>query len=81
MFSIDTGEVLDCHVLSKSCQKCALKRSNCYDDDQFEQWRIEHEALNNCDINFEGSSPVMEAEGAKIVWDDRYQHTTYDTGG
>ena len=24
---VDTGEVLDYHVLSKACQKCTLKRS------------------------------------------------------
>ena len=25
-------------------------------------------ATNECDINFTGSSPAMEAEGAKTVW-------------
>ena len=67
VITIDTGEVSDYHVLSKPCQKCALKKSKC-EDDEFEQWIIEHEVLNNCDINFDGSSPAMEAEGAKIVW-------------
>ena len=69
VISTDTGEVLDCHVLSKSCQKCALKRSKCHDGDQFEQWRIKHEALNDCDINFKSSSQAMEAKGAKSVWE------------
>ena len=85
VISVDIGEVLDYHVLSKSCQKCALKRSKCDDDDEFEQWRIEHEALNNCDINFDGSSPAMEAEGAKNVWNrslsahnQRYRWMTCD---
>ena len=27
VISLDTGEVLDYHVLSKTCQKCALKKS------------------------------------------------------
>ena len=67
VISINTGEVIDCHVLSNSCQKCVLERSKCHDGDQFVQWRIEHEALNDCDINFKGSSQAMEAKGAKIV--------------
>ena len=61
--SVDTGEVLDYHVLSKSCQKCALKKGKCTDE-EFEEWLLEHE----CDINFTGSSPAMEAEGAVVLW-------------
>ncbi len=55
VISIDSGEILDYHVLSKSCRKCALKRSTCDDDNQFEEWKIEHEVLNEGDSNFEGS--------------------------
>jgi hypothetical protein len=69
VISVDTGEVLDYHVLSKACQKCSLKRSQCKDDNMFEQWKMEHEAKNECDINFEGSSPAMEAEGAVVIWE------------
>ena len=29
LLSVDTGEVLDYHVLSKSCQRCALKKNSC----------------------------------------------------
>ena len=43
VISVDTGEVLDYHVLSKACQKCAHKKSqNEGDDDTFEEWRREH---------------------------------------
>ena len=66
---VDIGEVLDYHVLSKACQKCSLKRSQCKDDDIFEQWKMEHEANNECDINFERSLPAMEAEGAVVPWE------------
>lgn len=67
--SVDTGEVLDYHVLSKACQKCALKKSQCEDNNErFEEWRREHLASGECDINFKGSSPAMEAEGAEILW-------------
>ena len=68
VISLDTGEVLDYHVLSKTCQKCALKKSKCENDNEFE-WKMEHEASNECDINFHGSSPAMEADGAKVLWE------------
>lgn len=38
--SIDTGEVLDYHVMSKSCRKCSLQATQCQGhDEQFEEWR------------------------------------------
>ena len=67
--SVDTGEVLDYHVLSKACQKCASKEAQCNgDEEQFDEWRREHVASGQCDINFTGSSPAMESEGAAIIW-------------
>ncbi|XP_058961471.1 uncharacterized protein [Pocillopora verrucosa] len=67
--SVDSGEVLDYTVLSKACQKCSLKQSKCEgDDERFQEWRREHLASGECDINFNGSSPAMEAEGASILW-------------
>ena len=57
VISVDTGEFLDYLVLSKSCQSCTLKKGKCTDE-EFKGWLLEHE----CDINFTGSSPVMEAE-------------------
>lgn len=66
--SIDTGEVLDYHVVSKTCQRCALKKGQCENDEEFEDWEIEHVFSGECEINFNGSSPAMEVEGAKIVW-------------
>jgi len=68
VLSVDTGEVLDYHVLSKSCQKCSLKKGHCNSDDEFEEWQMEHIASGDCDINFHGSSPTMETEGAKVLW-------------
>jgi len=36
--SVDTGEVLDYHVLSKACQKCSLKKTQCgQDNNSFEE--------------------------------------------
>ena len=34
-------EVLDYHVLSKTCPKCALKKSQCEEAEMFEEWRIQ----------------------------------------
>jgi len=69
VISVDTGEVLDYHVMSKSCHKCSVKKSQCEgDDEKFEDWRREHLAAGECDINFDGSSPAMEAEGASVLW-------------
>ena len=69
VISVETGEVLDYHVLSKTCQKCTLKKSQCDQDNQtFEEWRMQHVNDGECDINFTGSSPAMEAEGAVIMW-------------
>ena len=37
--SVDGGEVLDYAVLSKACQKCARKESQCEgDDESFQEW-------------------------------------------
>ena len=61
VISIDTGEVLDYHVMSKSCRKCSLKNSQCEGNvEEFEEWRREHVASGDCDINFEGSSPAID---------------------
>ena len=69
VISVDTGGVLDYHVLSKACQKCALKKLQCEgDDEKCEEWRREHLASGECDINFTGNSPAMEAEGAAVLW-------------
>ena len=67
--SVNTGEVLDYTALSKACQKRALKESQCEGDDKkFLGWRREHLATGECDINFNGSSPALEAEWAFILW-------------
>ena len=62
VISIDTGEVLDYHVLSKVCHNCAIKKKKATDE-EFEEWLLEHD----CDINFVGSSPPIESEGAVVL--------------
>ena len=41
--------------------------TRCQSDEQFEEWKIEHVASNQCDINFTGNSPAMEAEEATVL--------------
>jgi hypothetical protein len=36
--------------------------------EEFEQWKVDHVNNGECDINFVGSSPAMEAEAAVILW-------------
>jgi len=68
VISVDTGEVLDHHVLSKSCQSCSVKKAQCSCGEEFEEWHMEHVASGDCDVNFRGCSPAMEAEGAAVLW-------------
>lgn len=68
VISVNTGEVLDYHVLSKSCQSCAVKEAQCKSEEEFEECQMEHVASGDCDVNFRGSSPAMEAEGAAVLW-------------
>ena len=61
------GEVLDNHVLSKTCQKSPNKKTECEgDEERLEKWRMEHITAGECDTNFTGISPVV-AEGAVIL--------------
>ena len=54
----------------KHVKNVHLKKSQCTgDDERFEEWRREHVANGDCDINFTGSSPAMEAEGAQVLWE------------
>lgn len=34
----------------------------------FEEWRREYVVVGECDINFIGSSLVMEFEGVVVIW-------------
>ena len=69
VISVDPGEVPDYHVLSKTCQKCSQRKTECEgDEEKLYKWRTEHITAGECDINFTGSSPAMEAECAVIMW-------------
>ncbi len=56
IISVDTGEVLDYYICSKYCSKCK------YDEGK-------QDGCSDCRKNFCGSSPAMERECAKAIWE------------
>ena len=69
VLSVDTGQVLDYHIMSKFCKACSMWESGKESDLQkYNEWKIQHLLSNDCTINFEGSSPAMEMEGTIIIW-------------
>ena len=62
VMSVDTGEVLDAHILSKDCSICA-KNSGADDE-----WKKHHIESGQCEKNCEGPSTSMETEAAKVMW-------------
>ena len=67
VISWDTGRVLDSYVLNKQCTKCARKSGQYPEDSlEYQQWYARHK--DSCSINHTGSSPAMEMEGAKVLW-------------
>ena len=68
VISADTGEVLDYVVLSKVCEVCKAAEKLKSNPVKYEQWKNEHVASGLCQKNFGGSSPAMEKEAAKILW-------------
>ena len=55
-------------VLSKSCKVCKkAEHSMGSESKEFLDWMAKHQ--DSCNSNYTGSSPVMEAEGASILWD------------
>ena len=46
------------------------KKAKGLSEEEFEEWLLEH----RCDINFAGSSPAMECEGAVVLWERSPEH-------
>ena len=66
--SLETGQILDCEVISKTCYACKRKAATKPDlkSSEFQLWYESH--LNECQANFEGSSPAMESAGTEVIW-------------
>ena len=66
---MNSGKCIDVHVMSKNCKKCAVweERKNNPEFD-YDQWKTEHFASDECEINHSKSSGVMEAAGAVEIF-------------
>ena len=61
-----SGKVLDVEVLSKHCQACATRHGMDTSSDEFSDWWEGHRA--SCEVNYCGSSSVMESTGVPAIW-------------
>ena len=63
--SMDTGKILDCEPMSRSCKACNLKEKlKKMDPLAFDVWKASHD----CTLNYCGSAPGMEVTGAKRIF-------------
>ena len=65
--SVDTGEILDAVVLSKTCSTCQKHRAE-KTPEEFEIWQLQHKNDGECEQNFDGPSANMETAASKILW-------------
>ena len=72
VISWDSGEVLDCEVLSKYCSHCAERTGTDRMSVEYIQWYDGHK--DHCPRNFTSSSPAMEAEGVLRIWQRSVSH-------
>ena len=63
---VENGEVLDCGVLSKRCSTCSRWNERDKNSDEYEKWYEGHK--DRCSLNHVGSSPAMESEGVRRLW-------------
>ena len=68
VIAVETGEVLDYAIISKSCDKCKAAEKLKVDPEKYQEWKENHASHGECQRNFEGSSSTMEKEAAKIIW-------------
>lgn len=63
-----TGYVIDFEVMSKFCHKCSIYSKKLGAKSKaFKEWHDRH--IPDCEYNYTGSSPAMEMEAAKILWE------------
>ena len=63
----ETGQVLDFQNKSKCCLACQGKLTKVdFESEEFKEWYEGHK--DQCDANYSGSSPAMEAEAALDIW-------------
>ena len=64
--SWENGKVLDTEILTKYCAECGHHVSMSKESEEYKQWWEGHK--DDCELNYHGSSPAMEATGALRIW-------------
>ena len=64
IIELETGLVIDTHVMSSICHVCA--KGPATTDDGYHEWHTKHTPV--CQRNFTGSANSMEIEAAKIMF-------------
>ena len=64
--SWDSGQVLDCEILTKYCPDCGAHERMDKQTNEYKEWWERHKDV--CSVNYTGSSPAMEAAGALRIW-------------
>ena len=62
-----TREVLDVYFMSKVCSTCEQAKQHEMMEEEKQEWVADH--AGDCECNYSGSSPGMEAHGAVILWE------------
>ena len=67
VISIDNGKVIDVEPMSRYCRECFVNTRRLRDgDDSLQIWREKHRDV--CKLNYVGSAPPMEPEGARRIF-------------
>ena len=65
---INCGKILDIEPLSRYCKSCnTMSRTLKNNPQLFEEWKKIHQ--ESCKVNYSGTSPAMEVEGAKRMFE------------
>ena len=63
--SIDSRKIVDCEAMTRFSNACAIyDKYKMSDPMKYESWKTSH----RCKINYRGSAPNMESEGAKRIF-------------
>jgi len=72
VISEQTGQVLDYDFMSKTCSTCRLWAYEDQQSSEYKEFWLSHK--DQCQANYSGSSPGMDAKGAVTLWSRSLQH-------
>ncbi|KAK7105146.1 uncharacterized protein [Littorina saxatilis] len=63
-----TGLCVDAHVMCTYCQVCESTGQKLFQEkpEEYAAWLVDH--LDKCEVNYKGSSGMMEVEAARVIW-------------